>query len=219
MAWPADTHTGIAAHFSPFLTEDFSAHQASRTSESNSFSNPDSTGPFHCHKEGPSPHLPRHTHSPQPAGTYIILLQHAQDLFCFFICLPLLFFDVDDMRRPHVWHIHCLIPVPCEKSSSSPGVRKKPAARKIKVGTGESHCPCPSLRQSELKFIDPFLPEAFVPFFFIISAGPCSKMEWDWITSGRPRPRPWPSRCRSLSLSRFSFLMVTSSLGLEKRMD
>lgn len=53
-----------------------------------------------------------------------------------------------------------------------------------------------------------------LPFFFIISAGPCSKMEWDWITSGRPRPRPCPSRCRSRSRSFFSFLTETSSLGL-----
>lgn len=29
-------------------------------------------------------------------------------------------------------------------------------------------------------------------FFIIISAGPCSKMEWDWMTSPRPRPLPLP---------------------------
>lgn len=40
--------------------------------------------------------------SSQAPSTYIILLQHAQDLLGFFIRFSLLFFDVDDMRGSHV---------------------------------------------------------------------------------------------------------------------
>lgn len=147
---------------------------------------------------GDAQHWPGGTKATRPGPAHIVLLQHPQDLLRLLVRLPLLLLDVDDVGRAKVRHVHCLVPGACWGEGSSPGVSPELG------GTAPRHTHTPPGRRGQLP----------LPFFFIISAGPCSKMEWDWITSGRPRPRPCPSRCRSRSRSFFSFLTETSSLGL-----
>lgn len=122
---------------------------------------------------------------------YVISFQTAQDLFGLLFSLPFLLFNINDGRGSHARGVLLIFICTC-----ATGIRGTIMQTKTQV----SACDC--------------LAEILLLLFIIISAGPCSKMEWDWMVSARPRPLPLPLGPRPWSPSFFSLLGPLSTFDL-----
>lgn len=122
---------------------------------------------------------------------YVVSFQVAQDLFGLFFCLPFLLFNVNDGRGSHARSI--LLIFICSCATEIQGTI-------MQTETPVKACAC--------------LAETVLLFFIVISAGPCSKMEWDWMSSPRPRPLPRSLGPRPRSPSFFSLLDPLSTFDL-----
>lgn len=87
---------------------------------------------------------------------YVISFQTAQDLFGLLFSLPFLLFNIYDGRGSHARGVLLIFICTC-----ATGIRGTIMQTKTQV----SACDC--------------LAEILLLLFIIISAGPCSKMEWD----------------------------------------
>lgn len=126
---------------------------------------------------------------------HIVSFQLAQNLFRLLLGLFLFLFNINDGGGSHARSISFTLISTCR-------VWLDFVNKNTKV----------SILLSAFSYFPPFL-------FIIISAGPCSNIECDWMTSGTPRPRPLPRsrgpRPRSWSLR--SRLCPPSAFCLTRR--